>query len=46
MCYWRFLKKLGFKYEVENQPLYDHGVVPNGDPQGSEKSSVVMFNIN
>ena len=27
------------EFKVENQPLYGHGVMPNGDPQGLEKSS-------
>ena len=27
------------RFQVENQPLYGHGVMPNGDPQGSEKST-------
>ena len=30
-------KEVGF--QVENQPLYGRAVMPNGDPQGSKKSS-------
>ena len=34
----KICKEVGF--QVENQPLYGHGVMPNSDSQGSEKSSI------
>jgi hypothetical protein len=29
----------GFGFQVENQQLHGHGVMPNGDPQSSEENS-------